>query len=390
MTQNNNISIDFAHESAAFPVWHRRYILTVEREFQRIMNNSMFGFPYWQWEENDMSPFDANYYGIPPHAYGANNIVNVTGRIVNPDSWHTVCDLTYINPHLTCSDYWKVCNPAEDLAEKRTLQRGGVKHAYLPNVNEIKIAIAANSYSGVSPYILNTSRSSFHSRLEGWNMICSAEPYCVSSYRDPIYSHMHNLVHVWVGGHMDDVPAAVNDPMFNLHHCNVDRIFESWIAKYESINLPAYAPVTTGHPGHNRDDFMVPFFPLIKPGQQYQLSKRWGYRYDELIPATISDNDIRDCDVNAVCAICDANTTCINCTGGQTCPLPAVSPPQTGGVSLSLGLGAGLGVGIGLPIILLAIVGVVVLAVFAYIKSTVDITLPQAGDIPLETYETKT
>ena len=44
---NMNMSIDFAHSGPAFPVWHRRYILIVEREFQRITKNDSFGFPYW-------------------------------------------------------------------------------------------------------------------------------------------------------------------------------------------------------------------------------------------------------------------------------------------------------------------------------------------------------
>ena len=56
--------IDFAHSGPVFPVWHRRYILTVEKEFQRITGNSSFGFPYWQWEQNDTSPFTEEYYGV--------------------------------------------------------------------------------------------------------------------------------------------------------------------------------------------------------------------------------------------------------------------------------------------------------------------------------------
>ena len=66
---------------------------------------------------------------------------------------------------------------------------------------------------------------------------------------------------------MDDVPAAVNDPIFNLHHCNVDRVLESWLQRFakgdpDTKQLPSYVPLTRAHPGHNRDDYMVPFFPF--------------------------------------------------------------------------------------------------------------------------------
>ena len=33
---NNNITVDFAHEGPVFPVWHRRYLLILEKEYQRI------------------------------------------------------------------------------------------------------------------------------------------------------------------------------------------------------------------------------------------------------------------------------------------------------------------------------------------------------------------
>ena len=138
--------------------------------------------------------------------------------------------------------------------------------------------------------------------------------------------HMHNNVHDWVGGQMDDVPSAVNDPIFNLHHCNVDRIFESWLQRYAEGQsspelLPAYVTVSGGHPGHNRDDFLVPFVPLITAGGQYQVAREWGYSYDELIPALIADEAISTC-IGDTCPICDANTTCIDCTNQQTCPAP--------------------------------------------------------------------
>lgn len=82
---------DFAHSGPVFPVWHRCYVLTIEKEFQRIMNNSTFGFPYWQWEENDKSPFTLQYYDEPSNVFG--EAVNVTGSVISAQTWNTVCDL---------------------------------------------------------------------------------------------------------------------------------------------------------------------------------------------------------------------------------------------------------------------------------------------------------
>ena len=224
---NDNTIVDFAHSGPVFPVWHRRYLLIVEKEFQRITNNDSFGFSYWQWEENDRSPFSTEYYGIPSNVYSPDGF-NVMGQVINPHAWNTVCDILYwLNGSGNCSDYWRPCNPADDLAARRPLQRG-TGSTYLPNIVEVMIVIAAPSYDAADAagmYLRDDPRTSFRSRLEGWNIICSAV-MCVGPKDPKNTDHMHNNVHDWIGGQIDVPPAAVNDPMFNLHHCNVDQILE--------------------------------------------------------------------------------------------------------------------------------------------------------------------
>ncbi|EGN95736.1 hypothetical protein SERLA73DRAFT_142638, partial [Serpula lacrymans var. lacrymans S7.3] len=41
---------------------------------------------------------------------------------------------------------------------------------------------------------------------------------------------VHNNVHQYLGGngHMSDPDYAAFDPIFFLHHCNVDRLFSLW------------------------------------------------------------------------------------------------------------------------------------------------------------------
>ena len=39
---------------------------------------------------------------------------------------------------------------------------------------------------------------------------------------------IHNGVHVWVGGSMGSVPTAPADPIFWMHHCNIDRLWWQW------------------------------------------------------------------------------------------------------------------------------------------------------------------
>ena len=41
----------------------------------------------------------------------------------------------------------------------------------------------------------------------------------------------HGAVHVGVGGFMGSVPTAAQDPIFYLHHANVDRLWNLWLAQ---------------------------------------------------------------------------------------------------------------------------------------------------------------
>ena len=326
----NGAMVDFAHTGPAFPLWHRYMILLFEREVQRITNNPSFGLPYWPWDENDTSPFTPEYFGVPGSVNGP--AVNVTGRVINPNDWNTICDMAHWFRTLNCSEYWRPCNPADDLAAHRPLQRGDPPlDFYLPNWVEVQIALAATSYDAVDTtgkYSLHSPRESFRFRLEGGVNICSAAK-CAYPRLSSTLARMHNVLHMWVGGQMVWTTTSPNDPIFYPHHCNVDRILESWFYKFTrgSSNpalLPEYIPVSGGHPGHNRNDYMVPFFPLVTPIELFCNSEELGYTYDKLILATMKDYDVADCSEvipSGTCPICDANGTCINCTS-ETCPAP--------------------------------------------------------------------
>ncbi|HEX9993066.1 MAG TPA: tyrosinase family protein [Acidimicrobiales bacterium] len=49
----------------------------------------------------------------------------------------------------------------------------------------------------------------------------------------------HNQLHVWVGGDMGSVPTAAYDPVFWLHHANVDRNWYMWQQVHPTVAVPA-------------------------------------------------------------------------------------------------------------------------------------------------------
>ncbi len=49
---------------------------------------------------------------------------------------------------------------------------------------------------------------------------------------------VHNSIHNWIGGNMDNFATAAIDPIFSGHHGNVDRIWDSWLAQSPAHKNP--------------------------------------------------------------------------------------------------------------------------------------------------------
>ena len=135
-----------------------------------------------------------------------------------------------------------------------------------------------------------------------------------------------------------------------------------------------YVPALGGHPGHNCDDYMVPFFPLMTAGDQYRVAENWGYTYDELIVVDLQDINIPDCSnvtASGSCPICDANSTCIDCTN-ETCPSPIIQPLHEGITDTpptsTSAIGVGLELGLGLPLFVALVVSIFLIVYILYHK----------------------
>lgn len=67
---------------------------------------------------------------------------------------------------------------------------------------------------------------------------------------------IHDFIHGWVGGTMGAIPTAPADPIFWMHHANIDRLWWKW------QNSPAGSgknPPLTGGPGTTTSPVMDPW-----------------------------------------------------------------------------------------------------------------------------------
>ncbi|KAI2628592.1 common central domain of tyrosinase-domain-containing protein [Hypoxylon sp. NC1633] len=115
--------------------------------------------------------------------------------------------------------------------------------------------------------------------------------------------YVHNNVHNVCGGvsfedggvgHMSDVPVAAFDPLFWLHHCNVDRLLSiwqalNWQAWWDTPEPPHSGPTV---PDPKPTDPLKPFHTIDggNPREDYwtsEMARDWtklNYQYDDLAP----------------------------------------------------------------------------------------------------------
>ena len=270
--------IDFAHEGPTFLTWHRYYLLLFERELQTITNDSSFALPYWDWETHTGKEiFNDGLFGTLSPAIWQYRVL-IGGNI-----WNTACDVIVRNPRVSCEKSREPCNLQQPTG---TLWRI-VNDNFSPRLFEIHEALKQSVFENQGDGGWNKKSTGFRNILEGFvGLYCSEST--LTTYRDHVgnlngaHAFLHNKVHIYFGGHLGNAPSASNDPIFFLHHANIDRMFEMWLNKYPLSLRAGYKPVSGAHPGHNRDDWLVPLFPLVTNGEMFDRSTEFGYRYESL------------------------------------------------------------------------------------------------------------
>ena len=91
---------------------------------------------------------------------------------------------------------------------------------------------------------------------------------------------MHSAGHIYIGADMYESSGSPNDPMFFLHHAQVDRLWAAW--QQDNLRKGGETAVDYGNPGYpetHRGSLFV--WPEIKASEMFDY-RSLGYRYDKL------------------------------------------------------------------------------------------------------------
>ena len=241
------------HDSVLFPAWHRAYLALYEQEFLSVVNSianswpssgasttpkqmkaaaSTMRWPYWDWAA--AAPNGGNDF---PNMVSASSIT-INGpkgseTIKNPFFKYTFTDPS--NMHYTPFTTWKTTlrYPTSD-ASTATSQEASCVNAF----NNIRTSLQDQVYQ-----LFSTCKDYLHFSNDHAG---SSSTSCSNSIEG-----IHNTVHTTTGGvpsttvktagHMYYLATAAFDPVFWLHHTNVDRLFAMW----QTINPSSYGASQT-------------------------------------------------------------------------------------------------------------------------------------------------
>ena len=309
---------DFGHRGPGFLSWHRAYLLYFETELQHMLNDPSFALPYWDWTayeelkarnnrecpdifsedlfgQNDMSCFDevdSDVPGKPKEPRHKNGLPIITSKF----NWTPVCtNLEYLtNEAILCNPYEndQVGDNVMDITRCVGSTLGETQcrtNGRLPTVSDVDRAISEPFYD-ICSYDDDDQTNGFRNALEGFYNFANEEIENCEGF-----AQTHNRVHLYIGGLMLRIPRSSNDPIFWLHHCNIDRLYEKW---FETNTMNdhdiSYKPTPNSNSveyavgfGHNGNDNAALLFPPITNDETHDRASEFGYSYQKPISCTI-------------------------------------------------------------------------------------------------------
>ncbi len=239
-----------AHRRPGFLAWHRKFLDLLEKDLQDISSKPHLALPYWDWSDLiGSNPFTTDFLG--GDGDGLDNQVTTGAFAFSAGNWNINVDT------------------------------GGAAGAYLQRTlggevlgdHDDTLTLLDATPLDESNWNDAGSNDAFRNRLEGW--------FSGQAVR------FHNAGHVYVGGSM--LPSSSpNDPVFFIHHANVDRLWAVWQQKHPFEPYVPGGGESATLAGHRLGDNMVLFGTHF--GSEYTIDsvldhKAGGYMYDTDIPS---------------------------------------------------------------------------------------------------------
>ena len=195
---------DEAHMQPAFLTWHRAFLLSVERELQKI--DPSVALHYWNWDAAAPNVFHEDFMGAPgtpafPGAIIAEPKFSITNPLIG---WDTNLPFSAGELQRNVNDH--------------TLDPGGAMKPLDDPVDD---------------------------SLVDWTDYGPTTPFAVNSFSDDVEKASHNPAHGWPcgSGHLTNPNRSAADPLFYLLHSQIDQEWAYWQKRHNRFgNLGGASP----------------------------------------------------------------------------------------------------------------------------------------------------
>jgi tyrosinase len=219
------------HGSLNFVTWHRPYVLDFElklrdqiRKIASAAEADEWRLPYWDWAAEDV-------IGLPD-SFTISTYVDLKTGTTKP------------NPLLS-QPYQLEWNPGLDDAPS------------LPPpwpINTYRKPRALNQLKSLSELVQNALKEASFTNFS------------------PAIEQPHNRLHVWIMGYMATFRSSF-DPIFWVHHANVDRQFWLWQRKFGNSSIPSEVKDFSCQPFKFKNIKASAFFEIEQLGYTYAESQ---------------------------------------------------------------------------------------------------------------------
>ena len=267
----------FGHGGPMFLPWHRQYVLELE-DALRAVTGRHITLPYWNWTSKASTDalFDQRFMGGDGNQDRGGRLESGPFRY---DRWPLHVDNSALHLYRATSTQWI------------TRSRGSMYVPELPSQADVEFTLARPLFD-VAPWADSSdARQSLRMALEGvhdnhdpvtdgqWENVrgCGGDAIGKGNATPATVfgrGTLHNSVHGYVGGITPPdeengapvfgtmtVPlASPNDPIFFLHHANVDRLWAEWQKAHpDDLYRPRGAAAGESFPDNEIDDPLTPW-----------------------------------------------------------------------------------------------------------------------------------
>jgi tyrosinase len=283
------------HSSPLFVAWHRWYLFYFEKIVRSLSGAPDFALPYWNYASDTAAS------------------LQLPAAFQNPATSPTIPT----NPLYEDLRGLGFYNPAGTGAQNLPMNEGG----YLP--------YAATDYGPA------LSGAQLFPSDDGTNFADLPDPrYQALGFTGRLEIQPHDNVHVNVGGLMQNVPVAAYDPIFFVHHCQIDRLWATWqsfqniVYNWGTMGIPGTDPSESVWKG-SKFSFVDEHNKLVEVTAAGQLkTSDMGYAYDALAPLLPQVAALAAAPVAAAPKLVQASGLSVGSGGGRVtlAPMPQSNP----------------------------------------------------------------